>query len=299
MSIGSFLATDENLKTVKRLSWKFGRPKILEQGRRYYDENPTDVQRVADNLQAMGMNHSGRALDLVLEGIIAHYYEKLFALVKAYEAFWIAKNRIEMGDSLEPFHEAAQTGRSVFIGQSHFGATYLMASALMVHGINLNTVGNFPGPVGEMLEENVNFMTRRYGVGSARLLNLADKTVDVPGEMLRLLMTGKIVSNVYDENNQFCRPVSLMGRTVMGGTGMDLILRSFTDEKVVLVTPFLVRSGEETFRYELDRHYLCGGDIIDSFYRSLEKRVIKHPEQWYFIHEVHESFEDRRKPNGT
>ena len=62
----------------------------------------------------------------------------------------------------------------------------------------------------------------------------------------------------------------------------------------MILTPFLVRTSDETFRYEVDRHYLSDGDIVESFYRSLEERVKKYYPQWYFIHELHESFEDMR-----
>jgi len=294
MSIGAHLATAENLELVKKSSWKYGRPKIIELGMRYYEAHPADAELVAANLDRMGLPSDGAALDEVLREIAVHYYEKLFSLVKTYEAYWIALNRIEVGDSLEPFAEARETGKAVFIGQSHFGATYLMASALMVHGIDLNIVGNFPEPVGGMLRKNVGQIALKWRTGTANLLNLAEPGVDVPGEMMRLLMMRKVVSNVYDENNRFCRPVTLLGRTLMGGTGMDLILRNFSDDKVVVVTPFLIRTSEETFRYELDRHYLSAGDIVASFYRSLERRVRAYPAQWYFIHEVHESFHDLR-----
>lgn len=290
MSIGSYLLTREYLELVKKNSWKFGRPKIIEAGLTYYENHPADVERIASNLAYMGLPDRGGALDEVLREMAVHYYEKLFVLVKTFEGAWIARNRIDMGDSLAVFREAADTGKGIFIGQSHFGATYLMASALMVHGVEVNSVGNFPEPVGSMLAASVDTLATKYGTARANLLNLADPAVDVPMEMISRLLMGKTVSNVYDENNQFSRPVTLLGRKLMGGTGMDLILRNFSDEKIIVVTPFLVRTSNETFRYELDRHYLEKGDIIDSFFRSLEKRVKEHFAQWYFIHELHESF---------
>ena len=122
MGIGSFLATRENLELVKKNSWKFGRPKIIEMGMRYYADHPDDVALVASNLERMGLSCDGRHLDEVLTEIVVHYYEKLFSLVKTYEAFWIAKNRIEMGDSLEPFEEARRDGKAGLLDQ---GADYL------------------------------------------------------------------------------------------------------------------------------------------------------------------------------
>lgn len=296
MSVGAALLNPENLELVRKCSWKFGRPQIIEQGLAYYAAHPADVQQIADNLAYLGLPAAGAALDAVLTDIVAHYYEKLFALVKGYEAYWIALNRVEVGDSLAPFIEARETNRAVFVGQSHFGATYLMASVLMVRGIDVNLVGFFPEPVGGLLAQNVDAMATRYRTGRATLLNLAEPGVDVPLRMMQLLHQRRVVSNVFDENNQFCKPRRLLGRQVMGGTGMDLILRSFTDEQVVVVTPFLVRTSEETFRYEIDRHRLADGDIIGSFYRSLERRIRAHPSQWYFVHEVHESFVDPAPP---
>jgi lauroyl/myristoyl acyltransferase len=299
MSIGSFLLNKENLELVQKNSWKFGRALILEKGLRYYSDNPAEVALIERNLAMMGFAVDAKLRDETLREMVVHYYEKLFALVKSYEAVWICRNRVDVGDSLRHYEEARQDGKAVFIAQSHFGATYLMASVLMVHGYSLTAVGNFPEPAGSMLIANSEAMATRYALGTTRFLNLADASVDVPMEMMRLLLTKQIVSNVFDENNQFCRPVTLLGKQLFGGTGMDLILKNFKDDRVVLVTPFLIRTGDDSFRYEVDRHYAADGDIIDSFYRSLEKRIRANPAQWYFIHEVHESFIDKRLHGGT
>ncbi len=112
--------------------------------------------------------------------------------------------------------------------------------------------------------------------------------------MLQLLLTGGVLSNVFDENNAFSKPRSMLGHTVYGGSGMDLILRHFDDSKVVVVTPFLIRTGPETFRFETDRHSLASPDIVGDFYRSLERRLERHHAQWYFIHELHEALVDLR-----
>lgn len=292
MSIGAHLLSPPNLELVRRTSWKLGRPQILEEGMRYYQAHPEDVERVAENLAFMGLPSSGPQLDAVLREICAHYYEKLFALVKTYEAYWIAKNRVEVGTALEPFTEARARGQAVFVAQSHFGATYLMAGVFAVHGVELTMVGRFPEPVGSMLRQGIATAAQRYGAARTALLDVDDAQVDVPMEMVRLLMTGRAVANVFDESNAFCRPVQLLGRTIMGGTGMDRVLSSFSDDQVVVVSPFLIRTSSETFRLEVDRHRLDGGDVVASLYRSLEQRVREHHPQWYFIHELHRSFID-------
>lgn len=293
MGIGSHLLNKENLSFVKKSSWSKARPKVIEEGLRYYEAHPEDVELIASNLARVGLPSGGAFLDEVLEHMAAHYYEKLFVLVKTYEAYWIALNRIEMApEALAPFERARAENKAVFVAQSHFGASYLLHFALMARGFDVTVVGNFPDPVRPMILSNAEAIAAKWPAGGLTMLHVYDEGVDVPMEMMRGLMTRKIVSNVFDENNALCRPQKILGAKVMGGTGMDLILRRFSDENVIAVTPFLVRTSHETFRYELDRHSLSGGDIIASFYRSLEKRVEKHPAQWYFIHEVHESFLD-------
>ena len=295
MSISSYLATKENLALVQQKSWKLGRPLIMEKGLAYYNEHPEEVAQIAENFKRIGLSHSDSAVKETIEEIVAHYYEKLFALVKRYEAVWICKNRVTLAPGcLEPFEEARKDGKAVFVGQSHFGATYLLGSVLMVNGYNLNMVGKFPDPVGSMIETNSKDITERYGVGAVNIINLARPDCDAPTEMLRAIIQKQIISNVFDENNEFCRPVTFFGQQIFGGSGMDLILKNFNDDRVVLVTPFLRRTGDETFVYEVERHYFSSGDIIKSFYKSLENKVRQYPAQWYFIREFHESFIDKR-----
>jgi hypothetical protein len=149
--LSAHLLNKENLDLVRRSAWKLGRPRIVELGLRYFGAHPGEVARISANLERMGLACDGAALDAALEGIAAHYYEKLFALVKTYEAYWIARNRVELGGSLEVFAEARAARKGVFVAQSHFGATYLLASVLMANGIEASMVGNFPGQVGSML----------------------------------------------------------------------------------------------------------------------------------------------------
>ncbi|MBN2802464.1 MAG: hypothetical protein JXR91_05185 [Deltaproteobacteria bacterium] len=295
MSIGSFLASKENIEFVGKNSWKFGRNFILNKGLDYYNTNPDEAEQIKNNMERIGLAAGKEEVNETIQHIVIHYFEKLFALVKSYEAVWIVKNRIDVGDSLEYFNEAKRDNKAVFVAQSHFGATYLLGSVLMVNGFDISMVGKFPEPVGSMLFNNSNLMAEKYKTGKTHFINIADPAVDVPMSMFQALFSKKIISNVFDENNEFSRPVKLLGKDIFGGSGMDMILKNSNDEKVMLLTPFLIRTGEDTFRYEVDRHYFKNGDIINSFYNSLEKRIKKYPAQWYFIHELEESFIDMRK----
>ena len=107
--------------------------------------------------------------------------------------------------------------------------------------------------------------------------------------MVGALSSGEILMNVFDENNAFSRDVGLLGRTVRGGSGMDRILAMVDPSAVDVVTPFMIRTGEETFRLETDAHDLSAGNIVQDMYDSLGRRIAAHPEQWYFLQEIHES----------
>jgi len=289
LSIGKFLLTKETIEYVGKTSWKFGRPVIIDKGLKYYEENPKDVDMIVRNLEYAGLRSTGRYLDEVLEGIALHYYEKLFILTKRFEAYWIAKNRIATGESFKIIEDALRRKVPVFVAQSHFGASYFMNITFMVNGFDITSVGKFPEPAGSMIVSGSNLISEKYKTGKTKLVNIADPDTDVPYEMFSTLLRGGILSNVFDENNQFSRKVKLLSTEVMGGSGMDQFLKKFNDEKMVVVTPFIVRTSDESFSFELDRHLLAQPDIIQSFYNSLEKRIASHPQQWYFIHELHEA----------
>jgi hypothetical protein len=178
----------------------------------------------------------------------------------------------------------------VFIAESHFAGTYVLPAVLMANGVEATMVGRFPEPVGSLFKATSAALVERYGVTPIHLLDVDDPNADIPVRMMTALMSGGVVSNVFDEPNQLSRPVTLLGRTLRGGSGMEKVLRRFSDERVTVVTPFLLRTSDETFRLEVDRHSLAGGDLIESFYRSLEKQIRARFHQWYFIHELHDAF---------
>lgn len=293
MSIGSFLLNKENLAIVGKKSWKFGRAEIMVKGLDYYHDpaNGPERQEIVSNLTYMGLPTDDNSVEKVLEQIVAHYYEKLFVLVKQFESYWIAKNRITMPEEvLGWFEEAKRDNKAVFVAQSHYGATYFLAMALNVHNINITSVGKFPPPVGPLLEKNMVELAQKYHTGTTSFVDLSSPTANAPMEMMSLFLQKKVVSNVFDENNQFCKIHQLLGKPVMGGTGMDMILRNFNDRDLIIITPFLTRLDEDHFIFKAERHYLSAGNIIDSFYGALDRTLRSDFTQWYFIRELHHSF---------
>lgn len=289
LSVGKFLLNKENLSFVAKKSFKFGKSFIVDETMKYFENNSAEVEQIVKNLEYMGFASFGKALDNVLGGIAAHYFEKLFVLTKGYEMFWIAGNKIQTGDSFEIIKEAKERKIPVFAAQSHFGAGYFISITFMVNGFDIASVGKFPEPAGSMIKKGSDHIAEKYGTGKTKLINIADKECDVAYEMFNTLLRGGILSNVFDENNQFSNQVNLLDKKIMGGSGMDIILQKWNDENIIIVTPFIVRTGDDTYRFELDRHYLSNGNIIQSFYDSLGKRISMYPDQWYFIRELHEA----------
>lgn len=97
--------------------------------------------------------------------------------------------------------------------------------------------------------------------------------------------------NVFDENNALCKPVKLFNATIYGGAGMDKVLRNFSGDDIYVVTPFLLRTKDGYFKFEIDHHSLDSENIIQDFFHSYEKRIEQYPEQWYFVQEIHENLE--------
>lgn len=289
--LGAHIQTKENMEMVAKESWKFGREKFIPIGMQFFKEHPEEVEQVVQNMKAFNLNTSEDSVQRVLKETVVHYYEKLFVLTKQYEAYWIVKNRVEVGDSLNPVKEALQSGKGVFIGQSHFGVTYFLPTVFMVHDISLFSVGYFPPPVGDILRNNTSRFAKKYDTGTFTIVNLAEEKVSPPLVMLQNLNQSKAVMNVFDEYNSLCKTVEIFGVKLKGGTGMDQILNSFSNDQLMVITPFLMRTSNETFKLEVDYHDLSSSNIIQDFFTSLQKRVAQYPEQWYFLQEVSENLE--------
>jgi lauroyl/myristoyl acyltransferase len=289
MSLRDQLQTRESIETVSKQSWRHGREDILHKGLAYYDAHPGDVERVRENLALMGLDASPEAVRRACEGIVVHYFEKIFVMVKDFEAHWVIENRVDVTDALEPLARAREARRAVFLAQSHFGGTYLLVPTLMTHGFDVTFVALFPPPVFELLRANIERYASRWSTGRVTLVNLADADATAPEIMMAALGAGEIVMNVFDENNALSRDVTMLGRRIRGGSGMDRILARFPPERVDVLAPFMVRTSDEAFRLEVDRHSLASGDVIQDLYGSLERRVAAHPEQWYFVQELHHS----------
>jgi lauroyl/myristoyl acyltransferase len=289
MSLKQDLQTRDNLELVAGQSWKHGRRAILERGMAYYDRHPDDVARVRDNMAAVGLDHSDESVRSALEGIVVHYFEKFFVMTKNFEAHWIVENRILTGGALAPLEKAREEGRGVFIGQSHFGGTYLLVPTLITAGVDMSFVGSFPGPVYRMLAANIDAYADRWSTGRATIVNVAGEGTTVAENMIGSLLAREVVMNVFDENNAFSREVRFLGRTLWGGSGMDRILSRMDPAKISVMTAFAVRLDDERFRIELDEHDPAAGDVIQQMFDSLARRVADHPEQWYFLQELHHS----------
>lgn len=289
--LGAYVQKPEYVEMVAKESWKFGREKFIPIGMKYFEDHPEDVQIIKTNLERFGLDTSPASMQKILEETVVHYYEKLFILSKQYEAYWIIKNRIEVGNQLDPIKEALNQGKGVFLGQSHFGVTYFLPSVFMANDLDIISVGYFPEPVGSLLVKNTSEFAQKYNTGKLSMINIADPSVSPPIAMLQALNQRKLIMNVFDENNPLCKKVKLFGKELRGGTGMDQILNNFNDDQIAVFTPFLIRTSNENFRLEVEQHSLSTPDIIQSFFNSLEKRVRQYPEQWYFIQEVHENME--------
>ena len=289
MSLKSHLETRETLELVARSSWQFGRRDVIASGMAWYDAHPEEAAIVGRNLEHMGLDSSPAALRRSLEGIVTHYFEKFFVMTKGFEAHWIVEKRVEVGGALAPLERARREGRAVFLGQSHFGGTYLLVPILITHGFDVTFIGLFPGRVFEMLKANIDAYSSRWKTGRATLVNIADADAPVPEIMMGAFASGEIVMNVFDENNALSRPVRLLGRTLHGGSGMDRILSRYSEDRVSVLAPFAVRTSTDSFRLEMDRLSLSSKDIVQDLFDSLGRRIAAASDQWYFIQELHHS----------
>jgi len=258
---------------------------VLASGAEWYRDNPAERARLRDNLTAFGLPGDERMVDAAASNVMLHYYEKLLPLFCAPDAYAsYLREHVSAGDALAALAEAHRAGTASLVAVSHFGAVELVTPTLALHGLPVSAVLRFTTP---QLSEAAAEQARRFA-DSGRFAPVRFIEVGKPGvvaamEMAAVVRRGGVLVSVFDERTEYSVPVSLLGRAVWGGAGLDRLMR-LAGGRQRLCAAFMERTGDETYR--LTTQEITGTDTpVQALVERLERMVRSHPEQWYFLHE--------------
>ena len=284
MSLSKTLQSPDILSTVVGKSFDEMKDILMVAGSRYYAENPQESETIRQNLASFGLPSDADTVKLVQEHIIIHYVEKLVPVSRTPEqlADFIEK-RIDFSQARELIANALQKG-SVLIAVPHFGGVECIVTTLAYLKFTISPVLKFTT---QKFSEKLRFaaeLTENSGLfAPIKFIELGR-----PGEKSVSLMAGvlgkkEILFTAFDEETPHSKPVKLFNRSVLGGAGVDRLIK-LAGGKVSVFNAFMIREGGN-LRLQLLPVDINGENPIQQMYENLQSVLEKHFEQWYFLHE--------------
>ncbi|MDR0304056.1 MAG: hypothetical protein LBH98_04705 [Chitinispirillales bacterium] len=259
--------------------------KILTvKGGEYYTQNPQESELIKNNLLSFGLPCDAKTVKKVQENIIYHYVEKIFPFTgtPAQLAEFIEK-RIDFFDARNLISAALKNG-SVLIATPHFAGVECITPTIAYMKFLVNAVLKFKTQ--NLSDKSHNFAKSMEESGLFAPINFIE--LGKPGSQGALLMANalkkkEVLFSVFDEETPYSKPVKLFGKNVLGGAGLDKILK-FVDDNFSVFTVFMIRNGEN-YEMKLLPIDVKSENPIQKMYENLEKVLEKNFVQWYFLHE--------------
>jgi len=219
----------------------------------------------------------------VLDGILSHYYEKLFiAFEEPEKATKFLKNNI-ISDDLVVLHKTLLKEKGVIVVTGHYGAIEYIPTLLAVNNFAISMIAKFKT---EQLRKKIFSQAKKYNI---RLID-AENTGNVIRAAIRELKENRILVTECDEIEEW-RPsgkekTSFLGKktcldrtinVIQKRTGADVvfaIIHRYNLNKYKLI----MYAYEDMLQILHDIAPSSSGETVLKF---LERCIYSNPEQWY------------------
>jgi lauroyl/myristoyl acyltransferase len=284
MSLSKTLQSLDILSKIVGKSFNEIKDILLAAGSIYYESNPQEVEIIKQNLASFGLPCDEDAVRLVQDNIIYHYMEKILplSLTPAQLAEFI-EARVDFSQVKDVVANALKKG-SVVIAVSHFGGVECIPPTLAYLKFPVNSVMKFST---QLFSDKIHDLEKSM---EASGLYAPIKFIEIgkPGshnvrQMLSAMHKKEILFTVFDEETPHSKPVKLFNKNVLGGAGLDRLLK-FAGAHVSVFNLFVIREGEN-FRMQLLPVDIKTKGFVQQMYNNLQGVLEKHFEQWYFLHE--------------
>lgn len=285
MSLSKCLQSVEILTDIKGKSFSYIEELLTEKGMQWFSENPDEEKLISDNLEALGLEFTPELVQEIKRHIILHYVEKILALSGTPEEFsQVIDSHVDYSEAKELIEKASEKG-GVLIATPHFGGVELVVPTIARMGKLPNAVMRFSTP--ELSEKAQGFADMMASTGhfsQIKFIEIGKPGVSSAMEMAAALRRKEVLFTVFDEETEHSSVVELFGKKVLGGAGLDKLLR-FTGEDVSVFNVFMTRTAPQQFKMVLKEVDPKGDDPIQQMYNHLEDALKENLVQWYFLHE--------------
>lgn len=285
MSLSKCLQSVEILSDIKGKSYTYIEELLTEKGMAWFTENPDEEALIEENLKNLGLSYSSELIEEIKRHIILHYVEKILALSGTPDEFaQIIDTHVDYTEAQELIESASEKG-GVLIATPHFGGVELVVPTIARMGKLPNAVMRFSTP--ELSEKAQGFADMMASTGKfsqIKFIEIGKPGVSSAMEMAAALRRKEVLFTVFDEETEYSTSVELFGKKVLGGAGLDKLLR-FTGEDVTVFNVFMTRTAPQQFKMVLKEVDAKGENPIQQMYQHLEVVLKEHLVQWYFLHE--------------
>ncbi len=284
MSLSKELQSPEILKKIVGMSASEITELFLEIGESWYKNNEDEAKLIAENLELFGISDK-TSVEEVQKHIVLHYVEKVLPLSGSFEQFadFIDAN-VDTVEAEQKLKAAAEKGGTL-LATPHFGAVELAVPTVSRLGFTANAVLRFTtANLSEKAQGFAEGMKQSGKFSPIKFIEIGKPGVISALEMSAALKRDEILFSVFDEETDYSTPVDLFNKKVMGGAGLDRLLK-FTKHPVTVFNVFMVRTGEQKYKMVLKEVDEAGEAPIQQMYENLQSVLEDHAEQWYFLHE--------------
>jgi len=288
VKLSSFLQWKINVCLYQRLGWKLTYQYLRLLGTIYYFFNWEEKQRIERSLEQVfeGKRERSKIQELkrqVFQGILAHYYEKIFNAYEELErlrGFFEAS--ISTGTGLVRLERGLSRGNGVLFITGHYGGIEYIPIFLALKGYPISVVAKFS--TGH-LKETLYMKTKDIGL---RIIDAGEEKNTVV-QVIKELRNNRVVFLECDEIKEW-RPsrnesMLFLNKRVGVDKTINLIQRR-TDATVIfgilhrlsLNRYQLILNDYEGILHALGREtYSVGVAIL----KYLERFIYAHPDAWY------------------
>ncbi len=284
MSLSKTLQSPHILSMITGKSFEEIKDILMAQGSEYYAGNPQEGETIKQNLVSFGLPSDTDTVKRVQEHLIYHYAEKIFPLTVTPEQFAVfIEKRIDFLHIKDLITNALQNG-SVLIAVPHFGGVECITPVLAYLKFPVNPVMKFSTKnLSDRLRDFERLMEESGLFAPINFIELGKPGEQNAFQMARVLKKKEILFTAFDEETPHSKPVKLFNKNVLGGAGLDRLIK-LAGGNVSVFNLFMIRDGEN-YRLQLLPVDISREDLIQQMYNNLQSVLEKHFEQWYFLHE--------------
>lgn len=289
ISLSKFLQWRFNIFLYLTFGWNMAKIYIFLFGRLYFFLNRREKRCIKDAIsEVIGYRdqevNKRVIMKKILDGILSHYYEKLFiAFEETKKATKFLKNNI-ISDDLIVLYRKLLKGNGVIIVTGHYGAIEYIPTLLAVNNFTISMIAKFKT---EQLRKKVFSQAKKYNI---RLID-AENTGNVIRTAIKELNENRILVTECDEIEEW-RPsgkerTSFLGKKTCLDRTINVIQKRTRAEVVFAIIHrySLSRYKLIMYAYEDMLKMLYGisssSSVGEAVLKFLEQFIYYHPEQWY------------------